>query len=141
MFSGCGRPAVILPKLAETGSIHVVAFAETDKFSRPAPCNIGPTSCVPVTAPLTTKSPQFTSADLIRAGDQPGCSCRSTAAPPATCGVDMDVPVKNAHPEPSSGHPAGLPTHVIELRTLTATEAMSGLREKCANVGPWLLLA
>ena len=91
-------------------------------------------------ASLTTKSARFTSADLICAGDQSGCSCRSTAAPPAMCGVAIDVPEKNAHPEPSPGHPAGLPTHVIELRTLTATEATSGLRAKSTTVGPWLLL-
>ena len=29
---------------------------------------------------------------------------------------------------------------MIELRTLTATEAMSGLRAKSTTVGPWLLL-
>ncbi len=56
------------------------------------------------------------------------------------CGVAIEVPVKNAHPEPSSGQPVGLPTHVIELRTLTATEAMSGLTAKSTSVGPWLLL-
>src|SRR4030095_15523000 len=94
---------------------------------------------MPVAASLTTKSAWFTSADLICAGDQSGCSCRSTAAPPARCGVAIDVPVKNAHPEPSPGHPAGLPTHVIELRTFTATEATSGLRAKSTRVGPWLL--
>src|SRR5262245_36164298 len=124
MSSELGLPITTFPKLAEAGSIQVVAFAATERFSRPAPCNLGPTSCVPVTASLTTKSARFTSADLICSGDQSGCSCRSTAAPPAMCGVAIDVPVKNAHPEPSPGQSGPLPTHVIELRTLTATEAM-----------------
>ena len=95
---------------------------------------------MPVTASLTTISARLTSADLICAGVQSLCSCRSTAAPPAMCGVAIEVPVKNAHPEPSPGQPAGLSTHVIELRTLTATEAMSGLTAKSTSVGPWLLL-
>src|SRR5207249_11059378 len=44
-----------------------------------------------------------------------------------------------AHPVPSSGQLAGLPTHVIELRTLTATEVKSGLTATSTSVGPWLL--
>jgi len=31
-------------------------------------------------------------ADLISAGVQPGCFCRSSAAVPETCGVAIDVP-------------------------------------------------
>src|SRR5215475_10154792 len=140
MVTEVGRPTVTRPKLAEAGSIHVVASAATERFSRPPPCNVGPTSCVPVTASLTTNSARLTSADLICAGDQVGCSCKSTAAPPAMCGVAIEVPVKNAQPEPLSGQPAGLPTHVIELRTLTPTEVTSGLTAKSTSVGPWPLL-
>ena len=55
------------------------------------------------------------------------------------CGVDIDVPLKNAQPVPSPGHVLGLPTHVIELRTLTPTEVRSGLTAKSTAVGPWLL--
>src|SRR6266487_866090 len=134
-----GWPTVTLPKLAETGSIHVVASAATDRFSRPVPCAVGPTSCVPVMASLITKSARFTSADLICAGDQSGCRFRSTAADPAICGVDIDVPLKKAQPVPSPGQVSGLPTHVIELRTLTPTEVTSGLTAKSTAVGPWLL--
>src|SRR5919197_3074566 len=112
-----GCPRATLPKLAATGSIHVVASAATERFSRPAPCAVGPTSNVPEKASLITKSARLTRADLTCAGDQSLCSCRSTAAEPAMCGVDIEVPWKNAQPEPSSGQPAGLPTHVIELRT------------------------
>src|SRR5438552_3245243 len=55
------------------------------------------------------------------------------------CGVDMDVPLKKAHPVPSPGQVAGLPTHVIELRTFTPTDVRSGLTSKLTVVGPWLL--
>src|SRR5207249_3309516 len=133
MLNDVGWPTVTLPKLAETGSIQIVASAATARFSRPAPCAVGPMSCKPVAASLTTKSARFTSADLIYAGDQSGYSCTSTAAEPAICGVDIEVPVRNAHPEPSPGQPAGLPTHVIELRTLTATEVRSGLTAKSTS--------
>src|ERR687888_2262128 len=95
-----GCPRATLPKLAETGSIHVVASAATERFSRPPPCAVGPTSCVPVTASLITKSARLTSADLTCAGDQ-SLRPKSTAAEPAMCGVDIDVPLKNAQPEPS----------------------------------------
>src|SRR5437667_7586882 len=139
MFNDVGWPTVTLPKLAEAGSIQVVASAETERFSRPAPCAVGPTSCKPVTASLITNSARLTSADLTCAGDQEESRFRSTAADPAMCGVDIDVPLKNAHPLPSPGHPAGLPTHVIELRTLTPTEVTSGLTAKSTAVGPWLL--
>src|SRR5215211_5388729 len=143
MVTEDGRPGVTRPKLAETGSIHTVASAETERFSRPPPCNVGPVSWVPVTASCTTKSAWLTSADLTCAGDQSLCSCRSTAAPPAMCGVAIEVPLKNAHgasvPSPVVVHGRPVPTHVIELRTLTATEVKSGLTAKSTSVGPWLV--
>src|SRR5438874_3711578 len=55
------------------------------------------------------------------------------------CGVDMEVPLKKAQPEPSPGQVSDLPTHVIELRTLTPTEVRSGLTARSTFVGPWLL--
>src|SRR4029453_17556455 len=70
--SEVGRPVGTRPKLAEAGSIHVVASAATERFSRPAPCAVGPTSCRPVWASLITRSARLTSADLICAGDQEG---------------------------------------------------------------------
>src|SRR5207249_6934417 len=54
-------------------------------------------------------------------------------------GVDMEVPLKKAQPEPSPGQVSDLPTHVIELRTLTPTEVRSGLTARSTKVGPWLL--
>src|SRR6266513_4605108 len=134
-----GWPTVTLPKLADTGSSHVVAAAATERFSRPAPCAVGPMSCKPVCASLITKSAWLTSADLICAGDHEGLMFNSTAAEPAICGVDIEVPLKKAHPVPSPGQVSGLPTHVIELRTLTPTEVRSGLIAKSTFVGPWLL--
>src|SRR6266568_4576881 len=66
-----GEPVGTRPKSAETGFNHVVPFAATERFSRPAPCAVGPTSCRPVLASFTTRSARLTRADLIRAGDQP----------------------------------------------------------------------
>ena len=39
------------------------------------------------------RMPLVMSADLIIIGDQSGCSCLSSAAMPATCGADIDVPL------------------------------------------------
>src|SRR6478672_1821746 len=94
-----GWPRATRPKLAEAGSIHVVESADTERFSRPPPWAVGPTSCKPVCASLITgKSARLTSADLTCAGDQFGFICRSTAADPAMCGVDIEVPWKKAQP-------------------------------------------
>src|SRR5438067_6184091 len=65
-----GELAGTLPKLAETGLNQVVPFAAWERFSRPAPCAVGPMSWRPVLASLTTRSDRLTRADLIRAGDQ-----------------------------------------------------------------------
>src|SRR5437667_12813649 len=70
MVNGVGWPTATLPKLAETGSSHVVPSAATERFSRPAPCAVGPMSCRPVLASLITKSARLTRADLTCAGDQ-----------------------------------------------------------------------
>src|SRR5215471_16538222 len=136
MLTEVGRPIVTRPKLAEAGSIHVVASAATERFSRPAPCAVGPTSCNPVAASLTTKSARFTSADLICAGSQSLCSCKSTAAEPAICGVDIEVPLRKAHGAPPQSTGSVL---TQELRTLTPTEVKSGLTAKSTLVGPWPL--
>src|SRR5262245_46744457 len=72
IVSEVGEFMLILPKLAETGFIHVVASADRERFSRPAPCTVGPTSCTPVWVSLITKSARLTSADFICAGDQDG---------------------------------------------------------------------
>jgi hypothetical protein len=53
-----------LPKLAESGSKKIVASAALLRFSRPAPCAVGPTSIVPVFASLMTRSEVLTRADL-----------------------------------------------------------------------------
>src|SRR5437867_3553517 len=55
------------------------------------------------------------------------------------CGVDIEVPLRNVQPVPSSGQPAPLSTQVIELNTFTPTEVRSGLMARSTAVGPWLL--
>ena len=40
------------------------------------------------------------SADLIAIGDQSGCSSLNSAARPATCGLDIDVPLKISNSRP-----------------------------------------
>src|SRR5712691_11542269 len=134
-----GEMVGIRPKLAETGLSHVVPPAATERFSRPAPCAVGPISCRPVLASLITRSARLTSSDLTCAGDQAVLRSSSTAAEPAICGVDMEVPLKKAHPVPSPGQVTGLPTHVMELRTFTPTDVRSGLTASSGLVGPWLL--
>src|SRR5262245_15264136 len=136
MLTELGRPTVTRPKLAEAGSIQVVASAATERFSRPAPCAVGPTSCNPVAASLTTKSARLTSADLICAGVQSLCSCNRTAAEPAICGVDIEVPLRKAHGASPQSTGSVL---TQELRTLTPTEVRSGLTAKSTLVGPWPL--
>src|SRR5438105_14921332 len=79
-----GWPSVTRPKLAETGSIQLVASAATERFSRPAPCAVGPISCKPVRASLPTNSACVTGADLICAGGHGGLRCNRPAADPPT---------------------------------------------------------
>src|SRR6266446_7985287 len=133
-----GELVCTFPKLAETGSSHVVPFAATERFSRPAPCAVGPMSWMPVLESLTTRSARLTSSDLIRAGDQVEVErSSSTAAEPAMCGVDMEVPLKKAHA--SSPLQVGASTQLIELSTFTPTDVRSGLTARSTVVGPWLL--
>src|SRR5207302_11514943 len=68
-----GEPVGTFPKLADTGLSHVVPSAATERFSRPAPCAVGPMSWMPVLASFTTRSARLTRADLICAGDQSVC--------------------------------------------------------------------
>ncbi len=59
----------------------------------PAPKSNGSAGVVP--SSLTTLCrPVVISADLIAAGVQSGCASRSSAATPATCGTDIDVPLR-----------------------------------------------
>src|SRR5437660_10714296 len=61
-----GWPSVTRPKLAETGSIQLVASAATERFSRPAPCAVGPMSSSPALASLIPSSAWETNDDLTR---------------------------------------------------------------------------
>src|SRR3954464_9097374 len=60
-------------------------------------------------------------ADLIAIGDQVGCLAFSTAAMPATCGVDIDVPLMNAYSPPAALNA------VVAARTVVPGAMMSGL--------------
>ena len=70
-----------------------------------------------------------TSADLTWTGVQPGWSCSSSAAAPATCGVAIDVPSKTAKREES------VPGSVEE-RIWPPGAARSGFRSWPKAVGP-----
>src|SRR5687767_5114008 len=58
-------------------------------------------------------------ADLIAAGDQSGCACVSSAPRPATCGLDIEVPLSRSNERPLSGETAA--------RTSTPGAETSGL--------------
>src|SRR5687767_2070301 len=45
-------------------------------------------------------------ADLIAAGDQSGCACLISAPRPATCGLDIEVPLSRSNERPLSGDTA-----------------------------------
>src|SRR5688500_6820790 len=59
------------------------------------------------------------SADLIIAGDQSPCACVSNAPRPATCGLDIEVPLSRSNSRPLSGETAA--------RTSTPGAETSGL--------------
>src|SRR5262245_4250387 len=52
--------------------------------------------------PSSTSEPDVINADLIIIGDHVGCSCFNKAATPATCGVDMEVPLFRSKSRPWS---------------------------------------
>src|SRR5262245_29361449 len=58
----------------------------------------------------STSYPEVISADLIIIGDQDGWRCIRSAATPATCGADMDVPLYKLKSSP------GLPGGATEAR-------------------------
>jgi hypothetical protein len=58
---------------------------------RPEPMSNGSASVAPSSL-NTAPEAVVISADFTCPGVQPGCSARSSAAAPATCGLDIDVP-------------------------------------------------
>ena len=68
------------------------------RFSRPAPTTFGlSTMVLPVAESFSTpRTAVFTIAERTSADVQSGCWSITTAADPATCGVAIDVPWKNA---------------------------------------------
>src|SRR5210317_1974628 len=73
------------------------------------------------------------SADLTTVGDQVGCAWRISAATPATCGVDIDVPLRYAKFSPgveyaeSGENPA---------RMFTPGAVTSGFKTSGTGAGP-----
>src|SRR4051794_449341 len=53
-----------------------------------------------VFGPSITSDPLVINADLIAIGLQSGCRCLSSAASPATCGLDIDVPLSKLKESP-----------------------------------------
>ncbi len=77
------------PKDSAVVSATTAASAAAGMSSRPAPLSSGgPARCALAPA----------SAERTAAADQSGCSWRSSAAAPATCGAAMLVPLKRATP-------------------------------------------
>jgi hypothetical protein len=69
-------------------------------------------------------------ADLIAAGDQPGCLLLISAATPARCGADTDVPDSKLKVGPGSTDEDGGPTTWVgqAASTLTPGPVMSGFK-------------
>ena len=66
------------------------------------------------------------SADLIAIGDQSGWSCLNSAAMPAMCGADIDVPLKRSNSRPRC------PGGATAASTSTPGAPMSGFRRSPA---------
>ena len=83
-----------------------------------------------VSSALSTLYAVVISADLMAAGLQSGCACRSSAAMPLTCGHDMDVPEMMLYfthlVSLSSAEGEVSPVHAARMSTPGAV--MSGLR-------------
>src|ERR687897_2340855 len=145
----CPEPEGTPPKAMLTGSSDTFARTALYRFSSPAPTMFGlsskmvtpPTTrlwvrVVPVAEFLRTpRTAVFTIAERTSAAVQPGCCSITTAADPATCGVAIDVPWKNAQQE------GVFCTHLsagCELRTFTPGATTSGLTRNWTSVGPML---
>ncbi len=70
-------------------------------------------------------------ADLAAAADQRGCACLIRAKRPATCGLDIDVPLIDWNSSP--GTPK-FGTGVLPARTFTPGAVTSGLMMSSATV-------
>src|SRR6266571_2985852 len=117
--------------------IVAVTMDAAARLIRPLPRSIGFGNGLPVDELLTGLAAHWTRADLTWAGDHVGGSCFSNAAAPATCGVAIEVPWKNAKQ-------GGLAQELIriELYTFTPGATTSGLtsfsRVLPMNAGPLL---
>src|SRR5918995_2651392 len=133
----CPEPEGTPPKAMLTGSSDTFARTALCRFSRPAPTMFGLSTMVfPVAESFSTpRTAVFTIAERTSADVQSGCWSITTAAEPATCGVAIDVPWKNAQ------HDGVVCTQVCagcELRTFTPGATTSGLTRNWTSVGPML---
>ena len=98
---------------------------------RPAPMSNGSAAVAPSSFLTPLVLAVVISADLIIAGVQVGCSAIKSAADPAECGLDMEVPLST----PYSGG-AGEPRLAIAAQISTPGPVMSGLRVLVRLLGP-----
>src|SRR6266568_6193153 len=101
-LEACSLPklklACPLPSDEEVGLVSRVALTceAAARSILPAPLTIGFSNGLPLVKLLTGRWAELTRADFTCSGDQPGWSCSSRAADPATWGVAMLVPWKKA---------------------------------------------
>ena len=112
------------PNERSVGAAKIFGSSARGRSMTPPPSRAGETSVVRWLV-VNAGSPVRTSADLSCATVHDGCRSRRSAAPPATCGEAMLVPLRSAH------RPRG-----CAERTLTPGAATSGLNWSETGVGP-----
>src|SRR3990170_6053560 len=131
-LSDCAEPEGTAPKLTLTWSSATIALTAENRFARPAPMmltfELRPT---PLELSSTPWSAVFTMDERTCQAAQLGCWPITTAAAPARCGVDIDVPWKNAQQGGTAHASFG-----CELSTLTPCATTSGFTRKSTSVGP-----
>src|SRR5262245_49561758 len=91
------EPAGTEPKLVLTGSTAATAVTAPSRSRSPAPTTLTSVTTAPLTKDVTAPcTAVFTTAERTCAALHVGCAPRTTAAAPARCGVDIEVPFKNA---------------------------------------------
>ncbi len=123
-------PSASVPNPSEGGSASIPGSTAAATFTRPAPAASGEASRVPASSTNAGLAVAI-SAPLTSAGVQSGCACRSSAAAPATTGVDIDVPSYTAQSPATSFVESG-----IDERMPTPGAARSGFRRWSNGVGP-----
>ncbi len=125
------RPALAdrrRPNESDAGSVKIFGSAAPGSDTSPAPSSSTDASAVRAVSPQAGPAVDI-SADFTCRGVHPGCSCRSSAAEPDTCGVAMLVPSKTANGEPAN-------SGSVDESTWPPGAARSGLRSCAKAVGP-----